>query len=108
MAGTDRFALRVTRNQGINLVRLAGELDMASAPKLRAAIGDVSGPLLLDCERLTFLDASGLRVLDETARSNPTLTLRHVAPRVRRVLDVAGMDALVALEERDAPDTPPT
>jgi len=60
------------------------------------------GPLLLDCEHLTFLDASGLRVLAETVRSNGTLTLRHVAPDIRRVLNIARMDSLVALEERDA------
>ena len=34
-------------------------------------------------------------------RYNGTLTLRHVAPDIRRVLNTARMDSLVALEERD-------
>jgi anti-anti-sigma factor len=96
------FCLSVTRHNGTHIVRLAGELDLATAPGLRAALGELSGPLLLDCEHLRFLDASGLRVLADTARSNGTLTLRHVAPDIRRVLHIARMDSLVALEERDA------
>ncbi len=63
MAGTHSLDLRVTRKQGINLVRLIGELDLATAPQLRAGLHDLSGPFLLDCEQLTFLDASGLRSL---------------------------------------------
>lgn len=51
----------------LSLVRLAGEVDVYSAPKLREAIKDLVDKgkynIVVDLERVAFLDSTGLGVL---------------------------------------------
>ena len=42
---------------------LTGELDMAGVPDVRVRLVAMSEDVELDCSGLTFIDASGLRVL---------------------------------------------
>jgi anti-anti-sigma factor len=86
---------------GWTLVRLRGELDVASAPDLRERLLDLlnrltpSG-LILDLSKLDFIDSSGTAVLVGTERRARLLgcTLVLVAPRapVSRVLQICGLD----------------
>lgn len=51
-------------------VRLAGELDVHTAPELQRHLDAViqrrdQGPLVLDLTRVSFIDLSGIRVLDQ-------------------------------------------
>jgi anti-sigma B factor antagonist len=52
---------------GLSLVRLAGEVDVYSAPKLREAIKSLVDEgkynIVVDLERVAFLDSTGLGVL---------------------------------------------
>jgi anti-anti-sigma factor len=87
--------------QGWTLVRLRGDLDVASAPDLRERLLDVlsrltpSG-LIIDLSKLDFIDSSGTAVLVGTDRRARLLgcTLVLVAPRppVARVLQICGLD----------------
>jgi anti-anti-sigma factor len=86
---------------GWTLVRLRGELDVASAPDLRERLLDIldrltpSG-LVLDLSGLEFIDSSGTAVLVGTERRARLLgcTLVLVAPQapVSRVLQICGLD----------------
>ena len=100
-----RLSVSVTGREGKHTVRLAGELDVATAPKLSAVLSDLRGPIVVDCAQLTFVDVSGARLLADTARANGDLALRNAAPFVRRVLDCAGIAPLV--EERTRRQTGP-
>jgi anti-anti-sigma factor len=93
------FDASVVHSDGVTIVLLAGELDMATAPRLRDVLETVDGPLVFDCERLTFLDSSGLGVLAEQHRADRALTLRNVRPNCRTVLSITGMDSIVAVED---------
>jgi anti-sigma B factor antagonist len=79
---------------GVTVLVLAGELDVAAAPKLRAHIDAVhSGrALVLDLEEATFIDSAVLRELlrarTELAAQDGRLVLAGVAPPVRRLLDL--------------------
>ncbi len=88
------------RRRGVSRVAIVGEIDIASAPALELALLDVHGPLVLDCEELTFLDSAGLGMLSRVASTNTSLTLRHVAEPWRTVLEIGGLEGLLALEER--------
>jgi anti-sigma B factor antagonist len=92
------FEAMIVHNDGVTVVVLVGELDMATAPRLRDVLQTVDGPVVLDCARLTFLDSSGLGVLAERRRATGTVTLRNVQPICRRVLSITGMDTIVAVE----------
>jgi anti-sigma B factor antagonist len=83
------------------IVRLCGELDIASAPDLRErllAILSRRTPihLILDLSKLQFIDSSGIAVFVNTERRARLLgcTLVLVAPQapVSRVLQICGLD----------------
>jgi anti-sigma B factor antagonist len=77
------------------LLRVAGELDIATAPRLRAAIeraATAAGLVVLDLGDLDFIDVSGLRVIiDGQQQLGPRLRLQEPSPPVRRLLDLAGL-----------------
>jgi anti-sigma B factor antagonist len=56
-----------TSAAGACLLTVAGELDMAAAPLLSERLNDLirtgSGDLVLDLERVTFVDSTGLAVM---------------------------------------------
>ena len=57
-------------------LRLAGELDLAAAPRLTEALLDFAsseGEVHLDLTEVSFLDSSGLRVILALARSRQTM-----------------------------------
>jgi anti-anti-sigma factor len=87
-------------------VVLSGELDMACADALAAAVTPLvehPGDVVADLEQLTFIDSSGLlgllRVADRL--QDGTLILRNPSDPVRRVLDLvelADVSPRIALE----------
>jgi len=87
------------RQPSRSVVRLAGELDIASVPQveavLRRAEEDVK-PLVLDLSGLSFIDSSGLRlVLTADARARDagvSFTIVRGPEPVRRVFRVAHLD----------------
>jgi anti-sigma B factor antagonist len=85
--------------QGGTLVRVHGEVDMATCVELEAALERTgSGErVIVDLTDCTFLDSSGIRVLLKgSARLESTGgTASLVAPdaRIRRVLEIAGLEA---------------
>jgi anti-anti-sigma factor len=93
----------VTRQRGESLeVALVGELDMAATFKLesdlerRLAAGDVRR-LVLDLERLTFIDSAGLGALlairERTQDLGIEMALTNISAPVRRILDLSGLRA---------------
>jgi anti-sigma B factor antagonist len=93
----ENLAFRVTREE--RTLRLAGELDMATAPLLKSALAGLpsEGPVSLDLSELTFLDSSGLNVLAQYGNSlngQGPLVLANVPDPIVSVLEVVGFDAL--------------
>lgn len=86
-------------------LRLAGELDMATADELLGAIRD-RGPdesVTLDFSGVTFMDSSGLRTLLEASKERErerTIVILDPRRQVRRVLDISIPDGAPGLEVR--------
>ena len=84
----------------VTIAELAGELDIASVPRLReqllALLRPASGRLVIDLSGVTFCDASGLAVLVGTGRRarllGGFLRLAAVPPEVSRILRSTGLD----------------
>jgi anti-sigma B factor antagonist len=84
---------------GVRVLALTGELDVLSAPPLLAAIRaelEHATAVVLDLTPVTFFDSSGVRLVDQVARTcaRRVLPLRVVAPKgglTRRVLELTGM-----------------
>jgi anti-anti-sigma factor len=76
-----------------NGFRLIGELDLSTVGVLCDAL-ESAGVARLDLADLSFIDASGLHVIEQHARAlNGTapLVLEHVPANVQRLLELTGM-----------------
>ena len=90
-----------------HVIVLEGEIDLLTASAITDPIKrlDPSGPstIVLDFERVTFMDSTGLSALlvaDRSLRaSGRCLVLRAVAPRVLRVLHVTQLDRALTIWE---------
>jgi anti-anti-sigma factor len=86
------------------VVRLAGELDLATVGELAAPLKDLLSrepqPLVLELDELTFADSSGIAVLIRLANHFERLETRGARPSVRRVIEVLGLADRVGLEQR--------
>jgi anti-sigma B factor antagonist len=91
-----------TTAAGAGVVRVSGELDLASAPVLEEAIAHLSAdPVVIDLSQCTFLDSAGMRVLLTGARelgdNGRTLRVVTADPRILRVLEITAVDTLIAV-----------
>ena len=95
----DYFDLTVDSTDGTAVVTPSGELDLASAPTLWAALARVlrgdDRAVVMDLSRLTFSDCAGLRpirrAVRQAAQSGTMVELRDAVPSVRRVLELTGL-----------------
>lgn len=61
----DRIRLRTDEVRGVRVARLEGELDKLAIDKARARLDPLaaSGKLVVDLDRVTFIDSAGLHAL---------------------------------------------
>lgn len=87
--------------QGGSVVRVDGELDLATKEHLEDAVerADASGRLVIDLTACTFLDSSAVRLLMSTARSakdaGGTVSLVASDPGILRILEIAAVDTVL-------------
>jgi anti-sigma B factor antagonist len=85
------------------IVSLAGELDLAVLPTAATAIKDAfaagADRLVLDLQKLEFIDSSGLAMLHAMAvgdvSGGDVIVIPSESPGVSRVLAVTGIDSLL-------------
>jgi anti-sigma B factor antagonist len=103
---TALLSTRAVHTDTTVVVVLDGELDLASAPQLqRELLALCALPvhvISLDLGALTFMDSSGLNVLNRVRVAADDhgikLTLGDVRDQVRRVLEVTNMTELFTIE----------
>jgi anti-anti-sigma factor len=110
VAAPDTPPLRITVDSdgGTTVLRLAGELDLATADLLRERVrtllghGTVLQKLVLDLAGLEFLDVTGLGALLETRRklsaTGVTLALRRPRPMVVRMLTLLNLEEALQID----------
>ena len=89
---------------GAVVLRVSGELDLASAPRLEEALAAVSAdPTVIDLSECTFLDSSGVRVLASAGRgiseAGRRFALVATNPGLLRVLEITGVDSMLAVHQ---------
>jgi anti-sigma B factor antagonist len=93
--------------EGWTLARVGGELDVATAPRLReqllAAIAEGGPRLVVDLGDVDFLDSTGLGVIVGVLKRARTLggDLRLVcpSPAIRRVFEITALDRTMPLAD---------
>lgn len=93
-----------------DVVLPAGELDLATAPRLAAALtGTVAPRVVLDLRRLTFVDSSGIGVIIKFHRHFAVEGVRFAlvkgADQVQRAFAIAHVEPLLPWTEAPAGDT---
>ena len=97
---TRKLRVRTSSVGGGPVVSVRGEVDLRTAPDLRAqlldAAGQVVGPLLIDLSGVTYMDSSGVGTLvllkRELDKAHRKLVLISPAPRVRGIFEIAHLD----------------
>ncbi len=92
----DLLTIKLRNANGVPVIVVSGELDLASAGTLAAELENSTGPLVVvDLAELSFMDSSGISCLvvakanmDEVGR---TLVLTRPQPRVERAMEVVGL-----------------
>jgi anti-anti-sigma factor len=106
-----RFEITVEHGSEGVRVRVAGELDIATAPKLHRVLDrledDGHQHLLLDLTRVGFIDTRGVEAIvraRRSANSNASgLTIRHRARQVRRLLELTNMLSYLSVDSSTGP-----
>jgi anti-sigma B factor antagonist len=104
------LTVRDVSSAGGHRVLLAGELDIASAPILEAAItglrDDGTRSIVLDLSELTFMDSTGLRAIlaaDKLCNGNGhDLSLAGANGAVQRLFELTGVIGALRFEAEDS------
>lgn len=102
----ESFEVRVDGGVGHHLVAVAGDLDAASAPRLRSVLSELVGQgsgglrdVVVDLRRVPFMDSSGLGALIKTAsqlrRQERHFSVVKPQPQVLAVFEATGLMSLV-------------
>lgn len=101
----------VLHDDGVALLALAGELDLATCPRLDVAVEGVLADgltcVLVDLDALTFCDSTGLGALVRASRRVTTaggsLVLAGARGPVHKLLVLTNLEAVVQLEAEVQP-----
>lgn len=100
-SGVPPLDVAVLRSPGTVVLRVGGELDIATAGQLdealRSALRGRPESLLVDLRGLSFVDPSGARPLRVLVGKQPSPTRLRIraAGGVRRVLELVGLASLL-------------
>jgi len=100
------FGIKVSFTAERAVLGVQGELDLVTAPELAAMLAAVidrgHGAVVLDLAELDFMGVAGLRIIEAGAGRLESLggrlTVRGPSDLVRRMIDIAGLAALVTIE----------
>jgi anti-sigma B factor antagonist len=105
--------IEIAHEDGWVVVRLSGDIDLASAPTVRSRLNDVLafGPenVRIDLGEVGFMDSQGLNILagihKRAQELGGQIRLVGVPDHIRRLLELTGLDTL--LDVQPSRDTPP-
>jgi anti-sigma B factor antagonist len=104
--GNDEFRVEPRGiEDGVATVAVSGEVDVATAPLLRAGLHSVvdegAGRLRIDLTEVTFIDSAGLGVLigilKRLRENGGTVELAQLQPGPRKVVEITGLDDLFVI-----------
>jgi anti-sigma B factor antagonist len=80
---------------GTVVLRLRGEVDISSVPKLQPeldrVLADAPDSIAFDLAELAFMDSSGIALLLGAAQSVGAVELRNTSTPIRRLIELSGL-----------------
>jgi len=100
----DALDITIRRERGVVIAAVAGDVDISSVARLRECLfelADGGGTLIVDLNRVAFIDSSGLGALVGVARRaaahGGSLHAVCARPQTRRLLWLTGVDRRIPL-----------
>jgi anti-sigma B factor antagonist len=100
----DELSVTVSCERGVNIAAVAGAIDISTVAPLRErlfGLADGGQPLIVDLNRVTFIDSTGLGVLIGAARRADVhgVSVHAVCsrPQTRELLRLTGVDRRIPL-----------
>jgi anti-sigma B factor antagonist len=101
------FEVPVPSNGDVGIVRVSGEIDVATAPALREQLASALEidviDVVVDLGEVTFMDSTGLSVLIDAChrlgKSGRKLHVVGATPSLRRLFEIAGVTELLDVQE---------
>ena len=104
------FSTEVNATDEATVIHVRGEIDMATAGRLRDVIEPHMGPkqkIILDLSEVDFMDSACLKVLvqarGQLTENGGSLILSNPSKAAHRLLTVAGANDLLETDARDHP-----
>jgi anti-sigma B factor antagonist len=102
-ADASPFGVRVLHHQSHTVLRVEGEIDLATAPLLRSylddVIADADGPILLDLADVTYIDSTGLSAILAAYATvdgqDRDLRVVKASVQVRQLFDLCGITDVI-------------
>jgi anti-sigma B factor antagonist len=101
---SDALDIAVREERGVVIAAITGEIDISSVAQFRARLAELAdngGTLVVDLNRVAFIDSSGLGALVATARRiaehGGSLYAVCSQPQPRRLLWMTGVDKRIPL-----------
>ncbi|WP_421121741.1 STAS domain-containing protein [Aquihabitans daechungensis] len=103
MSTPPQLRIEHTMKDDTALIRMAGELDMATSPELELQVDALfhqgASSLVFDCSDVSFMDSSALRVIVgaelRAAEQGGTVTVQRPSETVSAIMEVAGITDMV-------------
>ncbi|MDP1808923.1 MAG: STAS domain-containing protein [Actinomycetota bacterium] len=97
-------------SETVPILNIVGEIDLSNAPHIYSLMWQTSRkasqPLILNLEKLDFMDSSGLQVLlrlrEKLRSKKQDVFLVGPRPQIRKLLKLTGFDKLFPLYETNA------
>lgn len=104
------FLIEVDQQEDATVLRLQGELDMATARELLAALAPVMAEqrtgIVLDLAQLGFIDSTGISVFlaacHQAECAGRSFSLRRPGRMVRKALHLTGVDGLLVIDPAES------
>ena len=92
---------------GIDLVRVSGEVDIYTSQKLKEKLYEVvdrsKGDLKLDFEHVNYIDSTGLGVLvgalKKASQNNRKIYILNLKDNIKKLFLITGLDKVFIIEE---------
>jgi len=100
MTSDAEFEVTASEQTALPVLRVRGEIDVASAPEFHARLSDLAGRgpevIMVDLSEVSFIDSTGLGVLvgaeKELRQDGRELRLVVTRPQIMRLFQLTGLD----------------
>ena len=99
---------QILQQDGQTIIKTVARIDTLNAPQfekdIEPALAEPGVDLVMDCQELTFIASSGLRIIQKTMRSVTTgkgnFKIINVSPSVYKVLKMTGFTKFMTIEQK--------